>query len=131
MHLLMNHALPGVNPGYITRSKLMRDHLRAQQENLSLFILGAVVGRGRKPGADLSRWLNSTSRTLLEDLMTEDPDASRLKAGPRAAIRKLEVQAARVATQALPSYLFGAPSRRGRMGKSSEPGARDQDDRPR
>ena len=47
MHLLMNHALPGVNSGYITRSKLMRDHLRAQQERLSVFFLGTVMGRER------------------------------------------------------------------------------------
>lgn len=112
MHLLMNHALPGVNSGYITRSKLMRDHLRAQQERLSVFFLGAAVGRGRKPSDELSRWLNSTSRTLLDDLMAEDPDAVRLKAGPRAAIRKLEVQAARLAVHALPSVLIDAPSRR-------------------
>ncbi len=114
MHLLMNHSLPGVNSGYITRSKLMRDHLRAQQDKLSVFILGAVVGRGRKPSADLSRWLNSTSRALLEDLMSENPDTARLRVGPRAAIRKLEVQAARLAAQQLPSNLLDAPSRRHR-----------------
>lgn len=114
MHLLMNHALPGVNPGYITRSKLMRDHLRAQQEKLSRFILGAVAGRGRKPSPDLSRWLNSTSRALLEDLMADDPDVARLKAGPRAALRKLEVQAARLAVHQLPGLLLDAPSRRPR-----------------
>jgi integrase len=28
--LLMNHAIPGVNAGYITRQKLLEDHLRAQ-----------------------------------------------------------------------------------------------------
>jgi integrase len=38
-HLLMNHSLPGVNAGYITRGKLV-DHLRAEQERLSNFILG-------------------------------------------------------------------------------------------
>lgn len=117
IHLLMNHSLPGVNSGYITRSKLMRDHLRTQQDKLSNFILGAVVGRGRRPSDDLSRWLNSTSRALLEDLMSEDPDAARMKSGPRAALRKLEVQAARLAAQGLPSLLIDAPSRRSRAGK--------------
>lgn len=43
----------------------MRDHLRAQQETLSSFILNGVVGRGRRPSAELSRWLNSTSRPAL------------------------------------------------------------------
>jgi hypothetical protein len=119
MHLLMNHSLPGVNAGYITRSKLMRDHLRAQQDKLSVFVLSAVVGRGRRPGDDLSRWLNSTSRAVLDDLMAEHPDTARLKAGPRAAIRKLEVQAARLATHALPGVLIDAPSRRSRAGREA------------
>lgn len=114
MHLLMNHALPGVNPGYITRSKLMRDHLRAQQEKLSSFVLNGVAGRGRQSSADLSRWLNSTSRMLLDDLMATDPDVARLKAGPRAALRKLEVQAARLSVHNLPGVLIDAPSRRPR-----------------
>ncbi len=30
MHLLMNHSLPGVNADYITRNKLLEDHLRKQ-----------------------------------------------------------------------------------------------------
>jgi hypothetical protein len=115
MHLLMNHSLPGVNAGYITRSKLMRDHLRAQQEKLSQFMIGSCVGRGRRPSAELSRWLNSTSRTLLEDLMSEHPDVARLKSGPRAALRKLEVQAARMAAHELPSAVIDAPSRRSRV----------------
>lgn len=114
MYLLMNHALPGVNPGYITRSKLMRDHLRAQQEKLSGFILSGVVGRGRRPSAELSRWLNSTSRALLEDLLADEPDQARLRAGPRAALRKLEVQAARMAAHRLPGVLIDPPSRRRR-----------------
>lgn len=118
MHLLMNHALPGVNPGYITRSKLMRDHLRAQQEKLSEFILQGVVGRGRQAPPDLTRWLNSTSRMLLDDLLGDHPDTARLKAGPRAALRRLEVQAARVAVHALPGVLIDAPSRRPRRAAS-------------
>ena len=44
VHLLMNPALPGVNPGYITRPKLMRDHLRIAQEKLSVFLLGSRRG---------------------------------------------------------------------------------------
>lgn len=117
MHLLMNHALPAANSGYITRSKLMRDHLRAQQERLSVFFIGAAVNRGRQSSDELPRWLNSTSRTLLDDLMAQDPDAVRLKAGPRAAIRKLEVQAARLATNALPWVLIDPPSLRARQGR--------------
>jgi hypothetical protein len=112
MHLLMNHALPGVNPGYITRSKLMRDHLRAQQDRLSTFILSGIGGRGRTASPELTRWLNSSSRALLEELMSDDPDAARARSGPRAAMRKLEVQAARLAIHQLPGVLLDAPSRR-------------------
>jgi integrase len=39
IHLLMNHAVPGVNEGYITRDKLLSDHLRQQQERISAAIL--------------------------------------------------------------------------------------------
>ena len=35
IHLLMNHALPRVNGGYLTRDRLTRNHLRAQQERIS------------------------------------------------------------------------------------------------
>jgi hypothetical protein len=34
--LLMNHAIPGVNAGYITRHRLLKDHLRAQQQQISV-----------------------------------------------------------------------------------------------
>jgi hypothetical protein len=112
MHLLMNHSFPGVNAGYITRSKLMTDHLRQQQEKLSALIIGAVVGRGRRPGAVLSRWLNSTSRAQLQDLLSEDPDAMRARLGPRSALRKLEIQAARCEVQHLDPGMLDAPSRR-------------------
>jgi integrase len=43
MHLLMNHSLPGVNAGYITRSKLMTGHLRAQQEKLSSLMVACAA----------------------------------------------------------------------------------------
>ncbi len=41
-HLLMNHAAPGINAGYITRHKLLEDHLRAQQQAISTLIFGAL-----------------------------------------------------------------------------------------
>lgn len=41
MHLLMNHTLPGVNAGYITRAKLLNGHLRGTQEKLSATIMEA------------------------------------------------------------------------------------------
>lgn len=42
IHLLMNHSLRGVNAGYITRDKLVRGHLRKQQERISAIIVASV-----------------------------------------------------------------------------------------
>lgn len=42
IHLLMNHSLPGVNAGYITRDGLLGDHLRKQQERITKVILDAT-----------------------------------------------------------------------------------------
>lgn len=40
--LLMNHAIPGVNAGYITRHKLLEDHLRSQQQAISSAVFSAL-----------------------------------------------------------------------------------------
>jgi hypothetical protein len=112
MHLLMNHSLPGINAGYITRSKLMGGHLRQQQGKLSGFIIGAVVGRGLRPSTLLSRWLNSTSRDQLAALLSDDPDDIRTRFGSRSAMRKLEIQGARCDTQRLDDAKLSAPARR-------------------
>jgi integrase len=47
IHLLMNHAVAGVNAGYITRSKLLSDHLRQQQETIRK-MTEAVCGRVKR-----------------------------------------------------------------------------------
>ena len=39
----MNHSIPGVNAGYITRNKLLSDHLRLQQEAISKKMLEAAA----------------------------------------------------------------------------------------
>jgi integrase len=44
IHLLMNHAVAGVNAGYITRSKLLSDHLRKQQEMISRRMINGSPG---------------------------------------------------------------------------------------
>jgi integrase len=41
--LLMNHAMPGVNGGYITRHKLLHDHLRLQQQVISSAVFAALA----------------------------------------------------------------------------------------
>jgi integrase len=57
VHLLMNHSLPGVNAGYITRDRLLRDHLRQQQQRISGLVVQSV-GVERDPSLVL--WLGST-----------------------------------------------------------------------
>jgi integrase len=40
--LLMNHSVPGVNAGYVTRHKLLEDHLRSQQQAISTAVISAL-----------------------------------------------------------------------------------------
>ena len=40
--LLMNHSIPGVNAGYVTRHKLLEDHLRSQQQAISTAVFSAI-----------------------------------------------------------------------------------------
>ena len=54
--LLMNRAIPGVNAGYITRHKLLEDHLRSQQQAISIAIF-AVVGRSLNEHSGIRNWL--------------------------------------------------------------------------
>jgi integrase len=61
MHLLMNHSVPGVNAGYITRSKLMTDHLRGQQEKLSRVILSCAKSKDES-----QKWPLLTSHQMLK-----------------------------------------------------------------
>ncbi|MDI4236692.1 integrase arm-type DNA-binding domain-containing protein [Bradyrhizobium sp. Arg237L] len=53
--LLMNHAIPGVNAGYITRHKLLEDHLRSQQA-ISSAVFDALGAPISQEGA-LQDWL--------------------------------------------------------------------------
>ena len=57
IHLLMNHSLPGVNAGYITRDRLLRNHLRNQQQRISGMVVRSL-GSERDPL--VARWLAST-----------------------------------------------------------------------
>jgi hypothetical protein len=62
VHLLMNHSIPGVNAGYITRNKLLRDHLWNQQEAISQRIVEAMRS-GRQNDAS-ALWIETPSRQL-------------------------------------------------------------------
>ncbi|RIA46673.1 uncharacterized protein DUF4102 [Hephaestia caeni] len=54
--LLMNHAIPGVNEGYITREKILEDHLREQQQAITNIIFGAIHDLHAKSGP-VRTWL--------------------------------------------------------------------------
>ena len=58
--LLMNHAMPGVNAGYITRHKLLEDHLRHQQQKISSAVF-AALGTSRAQHQVLGAWLGRGS----------------------------------------------------------------------
>jgi integrase len=55
IHLLMNHSVPGVNEGYITRDKLLTDHLRQLQERISAIVLGQAA---KMDGGQALHWLS-------------------------------------------------------------------------
>lgn len=54
--LLMNHSIPGVNAGYITRHKLLEDHLRRQQQAISSAAI-AALGTSLAENGALQSWL--------------------------------------------------------------------------
>lgn len=60
IHLLMNHTLPGVNAGYITRSKLVGGHLRTQQQAISTEICQAF-----KPKNSVVKDIGEPVRSLI------------------------------------------------------------------
>lgn len=76
IHLLMNHSLPGVNEGYITRDKLLNDLLRKQQERISAVVMERA---GKiKNGLALS-WLRS-AKAAIPDGDTRTQPAKRKQA---------------------------------------------------
>jgi Arm DNA-binding domain len=74
VHLLMNHSIPGVNAGYITRNKLLRDHLRTQQEAISQKIITAALASRKDENRPLAAWMQTPSRKFIADLL--EPRAS-------------------------------------------------------
>jgi hypothetical protein len=67
----MNHTLPGVNAGYITRDRLLRNHLRQQQQRISeLIVNGSAIERDPL----LVRWPGSAK---VEETATETASQSK------------------------------------------------------
>ncbi|MCK1525016.1 integrase arm-type DNA-binding domain-containing protein [Bradyrhizobium sp. 17] len=54
--LLMNHSIVGVNAGYVTRHKLVEDHLRSQQQAISTVVFSAL-GKSLTGEEALIDWL--------------------------------------------------------------------------
>lgn len=73
-HLLMNHAVPGTNAGYISRHKLLEDHLRAQQQAISDLMFGALGDLIAKSEA-LRSWLGPrATRQAIDAAKREEKD---------------------------------------------------------
>lgn len=59
VHLLMNHSLSGVNANYITRHRLLENHLRDAQEKISRVVIGAAGPAHRPSSKPVLGWLSS------------------------------------------------------------------------
>jgi hypothetical protein len=73
IHLLMNHSIPGVNAGYITRNKLLSDHLRHQQEMISRKIVQALRRRPieNEKEKEVAAWPYVPGRTILAEILRQ------------------------------------------------------------
>jgi hypothetical protein len=69
IHLLMNHSVLGVNAGYITRSKLLNDHLRHQQEMISRKVVVAARSKSKGQNLESANWPFLPSRRVLNDIL--------------------------------------------------------------
>jgi integrase len=75
--LLMNHSIPGVNAGYITRAKLLNDHLRAAQQTLSAFIFTSGAPLSPAPSAERI-WPRLPSRRIGDESLDPAPPDPRI-----------------------------------------------------
>lgn len=89
IHLLMNHSLPGVNAGYITRDRLLRDHLRQQQQRISELIVRGVV-KCRDPA--VARWLATAKIEEVEDQTISSDQSETRTAGGSADIANSRIR---------------------------------------
>jgi hypothetical protein len=72
--LLMNHSIPGVNAGYVTRHKLLEDHLRSQQQAISTAVFSAI-GKTLTEEPALRDWLGrGASRRVTRGLQVKPGD---------------------------------------------------------
>jgi integrase len=83
MHLLMNHSVKGVNvnEGYITRSKLLNDHLRSAQQRLSDHIIAAGTAPARDESPRDRVWPLLASRRIGDEALDPTPPDRRVGVG--------------------------------------------------
>ena len=75
--LLMNHSIPGVNAGYITRHKLLDDHLRRQQQAISSAAI-AALGTSLGENGALQSWLGrGAARRAVFNSEIQRPDSGK------------------------------------------------------
>jgi len=67
----MNHAIEDVNAGYITRSKLLNDHLRQEQEIISRKVVDAVRAQTKRGETATANWLFRPARRVLKDALRD------------------------------------------------------------
>lgn len=77
MHLLMNHSLPGVNAGYITRARLVDTHLRKVQQVVSTAIFDGL----RSGKHDRTAWPFASARHILKSELPERVHTQRGEGG--------------------------------------------------
>ncbi len=75
----MNHAVAGVNAGYITRSKLLSDHLRQQQETISGKMTDVVRSRVKRHEERAMAWPLLPARTVLKNVLRLVEDGAATK----------------------------------------------------
>jgi hypothetical protein len=94
MHLLMNHSVKGVNvnEGYITRSKLLNDHLRSAQQRLSDHIIAAGTAPSKDGSPRERAWPLLPARRIGDEIL--DPTLPDPRLGVPLGPRKSRVTAA-------------------------------------
>lgn len=119
LHLLMNHSLPGVNAGYITRAKLISGHLQTVQEKLT----ETFFDNGK---LDKERWPNLPSRLIgheRRDPPQPDPRSNKAREARFWAVEapKLLKRAQRAGATILAEPLAAAPQATPSMAQTRTP----------
>ena len=72
------HSVPGVNAGYITRSKLLGDHLRHQQETISRKLTEAARAKFKDGKSKSTKWFFLPARRVLKEMLRSTNNATNI-----------------------------------------------------